>query len=1069
MYLINLIQFSALLKNFPLTPIMVMFARTTSPSLDGRGQGEGIPRRVRFAILLAFICHGLFILSARYRLSYDAYTHMLFADHYANDWFSLWSTRWYTGFEVISYPPLIHQLIAIFTPVIGFDAAFALILWLVTTLYPLGIYTFSRIFAGKTASSYAALASAVMLPIYVTAHIFGQLPFLAATLFALFGAAVLARFLREGGLHNFILAVSITATTMAAHHATLLVQPFLIFALTIYQFNKHNWKTTLSRLAIFLAFAIPAGIIVIWPFWQWGMHQQLQTPIDHLSRHNFLTDPMAPAIFFWPFYLPIGTSIPFLFYKWPRKFSGLQFAFVILFVLGLGGTTPLPSLLFGKSWEWLTYDRFAFWASLILTPFFGILFIRLRKWMKNRVILKPIPASLRGALVSTLTFSVFTCAAIGSWFTPILFSIQPEPIDMGPIVDFLNEADHSYWRYLTFGFGDQFAHLNLLTTATTLDGSYHTARTLPELRESGIGQIDTAYWSLKGIPEIFPILKVSGKYGVRWGFVNLRKFVPELKKNGWIFVKYLKNGIQVWENPNFTFQPSNSPPADPFKSFSWGIFPMLSLITTLALGTVNVWKDRGEKIIRSTHAIMVGLIPLALGFWYYKTVFEFKHKQVYFTYDHALFFLSDGIAVIAVILWLSVQVSNNKSHQQKFSSADCSLRHPRRKVSPANAAEDGGRSIKTIKFVFALCSLITLSTLWSTDWRTSAYIALHFWLIFGLILSMRDWRESWNTAMLGLCAALSIQAFTGIVGFVSQSTSFLETLNLPWPGPLDPLTHAASIVKLPDGQAVLRAYGTLPHPNILGGFTLICLAGPIALFLTRTLRAEWSEDGSPEGVRTKSKRFLATNLFALLLLALGSSLLALTFSRSAWIAIAIFLLILIYKSKIFSRKKAAIVFFTAITAFVLTLIPLHDLFISRTTAPTTTTEEFSLTGRLWLTEQSIALIKEHPFLGVGAGSFIIQLADRAGEINFVEPVHNMPLLVTSELGIFGLALFVAIVVSIGKSFFQNINPKTIIIGALLAGLAAISIFDHYLWTLAPGRLMLGFVLGLWEGQIARDE
>ncbi len=29
-----------------------------------------------------------------------------------------------------------------------------------------------------------------------------------------------------------------------------------------------------------------------------------------------------------------------------------------------------------------------------------------------------------------------------------------------------------------------------------------------------------------------------------------------------------------------------------------------------------------------------------------------------------------------------------------------------------------------------------------------------------------------------------------------------------------------------------------------------------------------------------------------------------------------------------------------------------------------------------------------------------------------------------------------------------------------SGLAVIGIFDHYLWTLAPGRLMLGFVLGL---------
>ena len=1000
-----------------------------------------IPRRVRIATLLAFVFHGLFILTARYRLSYDAYTHMLFADHYAKDWFSLWETRWYAGFDIVSYPPLIHQIIAIFIPILGFDAAYALILWGITTLYPLGIYAFSRIFAGRSSSSYAALASAVMLPIYVTAHIFGQLPFLAATLFALFSAVVIAKFLREGGLHNFLLAISIVAATMAAHHATLLFQPFIILAVTVHQINKHNWKKTLSRLAIFLSFAIPAGFIVIWPFWQWGMSQQLQTPIDHLSRHNFFTDPFAPAIFFWPFYFPIGIIIPFLFYKWPRKFLGLQLAFIILFVLGLGSTTPLPSLLFGKSWEWLTYDRFAFWATLILTPFFGILFIHFRKWIKNRFTLKPIPASLRGAFISASIFFIFTCAAVGSWFTPLLFPIQPDPIDMQPIVSFLEAEDHYYWRYLTFGFGDQFTYLNLLTTATTLDGSYHTARTIPELRESGIGQIDTAYWALKGIPAIGPILQASGKYGVRWGFVNMRAFVPELKKNGWKFVKYLPNGIQVWENSDFTFQPSKPPPANPFESFSWGIFPLLSLITTLALGTVSIWKVRGEKIIRDAHAFVVGLIPLALGFWYYKTIFEFKHEQVYFTYDHALFFLSDGLAVIAVILWLSIQASNNRFFQQKFPP--------------------------TIKFVFALCILITLSPLWSTDWRTSMYIALHFWLIFGLILSMRDWHESWNTAMLGLCAALSIQVLTGIVGFVSQSTSFLWPLNLPWPGSIDPITRAASIIKLPDGQAILRAYGTLPHPNILGGFIFICLVGPIALFLHNNLLAERSEDSY--SVRTQSKRLLATMLFMILLLALGSSLLALTFSRSAWIAIAIFLLILIYRSKFFNPKKTAIIFFTTIAAIGLTLFPLRELFTSRITTPTTTTEEFSLTGRVWLTEQAITVIKEHPLLGVGAGSFIIQLADRAGEFNFVEPVHNIPLLVTSELGILGLILILAIMFSIGKNFFQTKNPNAILIGAVIIGLGTISLFDHYLWTLAPGRLMLGFVLGLWEGQIARDE
>jgi hypothetical protein len=44
------------------------------------------------------------------------------------------------------------------------------------------------------------------------------------------------------------------------------------------------------------------------------------------------------------------------------------------------------------------------------------------------------------------------------------------------------------------------------------------------------------------------------------------------------------------------------------------------------------------------------------------------------------------------------------------------------------------------------------------------------------------------------------------------------------------------------------------------------------------------------------------------------------------------------------------------------------------------------------------------------------------------------------------------------------NPNVILAGATLAGLAVISLFDHYLWTLAPGRLMLGLVIGLFVGQ-----
>jgi len=73
-----------------------------------------IPSRVRWATGLAFVLQGAFIITARYRLSYDAYNHMFFGDHYRLDWWTLWEPRWYTGFEITSYPPLVHQLIGLF-------------------------------------------------------------------------------------------------------------------------------------------------------------------------------------------------------------------------------------------------------------------------------------------------------------------------------------------------------------------------------------------------------------------------------------------------------------------------------------------------------------------------------------------------------------------------------------------------------------------------------------------------------------------------------------------------------------------------------------------------------------------------------------------------------------------------------------------------------------------------------------------------------------------------------------------------------------------------------------------
>src|SRR6185503_11193325 len=83
----------------------------------------------------------------------------------------------------------------------------------------------------------------------------------------------------------------------------------------------------------------------------------------------------------------------------------------------------------------------------------------------------------------------------------------------------------------------------------------------------------------------------------------------------------------------------------------------LAFLTTSALAALSVWPIPIEKILRGVHAFIVGLIPLSLCFWYYQTIAEFPHDRVYFIYDDALFFLSDALALLAVMFWLSAKVS----------------------------------------------------------------------------------------------------------------------------------------------------------------------------------------------------------------------------------------------------------------------------------------------------------------------------------------------------------------------------------------------------------------------------
>jgi hypothetical protein len=976
-----------------------------------------IPRRVQLATLLAFSLHGLFILKAQYRLSFDAYNHMFFADHYLRDWWSLWEPKWYTGFEVTSYPPLVHQIVSLLGRLAGVDAAFGLALWAVLTAYPLAVYSFSRIFTGRKAASYAAVGAALLPSLYLSAHHFGQLPSLASSLFAIFGASALARFLKDGIPLDGALAVSLFATTMAGHHATLLFLPWLAGAVFLFHwFNRRDDRLILiSRFAIFSTIAVLAMLIVAWPFWDWGRRQVMQAPIDHLSRHNYFTNPLAAVVYFLPMY---GLFIPFiplaLRLGLRRPYWGLGAAFSFLLLLGLGDTTPLPRLFFREGWAWLTYDRFSFWASILLLPFLGIGVVwlgRWSSWRRARPFLVIIPA-LTGLVIGS----------ISSWLPT-----QPKPLDMQPILDYLAEPDHDRFRYVTFGFGDQLAFLSRLTDAATIDGSYHTARTLPELRESGIGQIDTAFWARGGVAALDSILEKTTERGVRWGFVNLKFYNPVLARNGWVKRITLSNDVEVWENPAARLpEPVEPAPSSPLAAFSWGVFPLAIFSISAGLAIRRHWPAASRVLLSGVQAAAIALLPLGLTLWYFRTLFAIEHPRIYFVYSDALVFLSDGLAAAGIAAWLigRLPVPGQESTSRPGITRKALFTRP-----------EG--------WLFATCLLASLSTIWSLDWRTSLYLSLHLWFCFGFYLVLRDTPRAWLWFTLGGCAALAFQFSAGVWQTASQSTALTTLPGLVWPGSLDPSMRGVSIVQLEDGTRWLRAYGTLPHPNLLGGFALAMLAAPLAYFL----------------VHSKLQP-LPVVFFSM---AIG--LIVLTFSRSAWLGLAVIGAGLFAKRNSLDPKKLLWLSLAGILTVSILLVLLSPFFSPRLGAGEVQAEQVSSYTRIWLVQRTLELFQKYPVLGSGAGAYSLALSWHVADFYQIEPVHNLPLLVASELGIAGIVLVSGWALVLARDWMRMRRPLEIVFGLVILGLATTSLFDHYLWTLAPGRLLLATMLGLWAGQV----
>ncbi len=560
-----------------------------------------------FAMSLALITHGVIVYFTLPN-TYDAYVHIFFSDHYARFWFEPWDYRWYTGFLTISYPPMVHQLVALLSKVFPLKVAFAIYSNFIIQVLIIGVYRFSKIFFDKPTAGVSAILVVLLSSIVETMHVFGQIPTLTGLAFMLNSLPFLYQFIVKRKFIYLVMALSFLSVVISSHHVTAIfgmvffIAPTIFMALTdsleqsklkesFFMFLYSILREALKKYKEILLFGfimIVLAIGLIFPYWYWSKTDPiLQVSIPHGSRDNFFENFSSGLVFYIiPLTLIFGLlpAISYTILK-QKRFIAWAVSFYLCLLLGSGGTTPLPELILGSNaFNILTLDRFGFWASIIAIPFMAKFIYSFiagpvkEFWVKrfstsNHFIL----AGLSG--FSYLLFLIFIFH-LGS-FRPL----QPKEVEIRPLINFLNRDDHMRWRYLTLGFGDQMAWLSANSLAATVDGNYHSARRLPELTTRPVERLENAkFRGTEGLASLQDFLTKAEKYSLKYVFSNDKYYDPLLYYSGWTRTILLENGIMVWEKGNIpTIVPVTPTELSPVLKKIWGILPITSLIVAFLL------------------------------------------------------------------------------------------------------------------------------------------------------------------------------------------------------------------------------------------------------------------------------------------------------------------------------------------------------------------------------------------------------------------------------------------------------------------------------------------------------
>lgn len=339
-----------------------------------------------------------------------------------------------------------------------------------------------------------------------------------------------------------------------------------------------------------------------------------------------------------------------------------------------------------------------------------------------------------------------------------------------------------------------------------------------------------------------------------------------------------------------------------------------------------------------------------------------------------------------------------------------------------------------------------ISLIWSKLPLVSSY---YFVLIFSALLAVYLFNKTKQGLGLAFVTAGFIEASLAIYQFFQQNIPANKWLGIASHNPAE---LGTAVVAITD-QRWLRVYGSLMHPNILGGFLVV------TIIFTLVAWYQVYHQGEKLGW---SQQFIKTTWWRLGLLMIAlvaqSTALVLSFSRGAVLGLLVALFWLLFVSLKHKQKLLTNIIIKYLIIFVL-IMGLVNWYI-----PGSWQQRILSQGRLenisnqerlaswqqinWFSPKEIILGQ-----GLGVNSYQAWQQDQVKAPYNFQPIHNFGLLALAELGVLGILflLFIA------WRYFYKQSKLDYWQQTLLVAILVIALFDHYLLTSWVGLVMLATI------------